>query len=136
MITIEPVKCEDGIERLPYPEEVGLGIGNLYLVEDCTPAQYRNWLVYMAIQEKYNYYQDNTPTPFGDPAYSHHCGFLAGVAAAYQLNISEFFDSDWIYVYNQNDYEIMKVKKPKDRNNVNNIDTKIDKTLEWLKGLK
>lgn len=101
------IKAEniDGIEYLPDP--------SILIDTDITMTkgvQLRNFNVYKAIQEVENYYQVNTPTPFGDPDYRQKQGFMLGLLTAYGLNID--YIEDIIEVSTIKGTKIMRIQKP------------------------
>lgn len=109
----------DGIEQLPDP--------SILIDTDITlltGAKLRNFNVYKAIQEVYNYYQWNSPTAFGDPEYKLKQGFMLGVLTAYELNFDKV--DDIIEISTRNGTMIMRIHEP----------TKPDSYYDQLKDIK
>jgi hypothetical protein len=83
VITVKKEK-EDGFEFLPYPEYVITSEPNTW-----NRSQKRVYDVYKAIRDVEMYFQENTPTAFGNPEYFRRDGFLSGVLTGYGLIYKE-----------------------------------------------
>lgn len=80
-----PKETIDGIDRLPDIVET-----EIWQYYDTLNPKKNDVLVaqlYMAVMKRENYYQDYTPTAFGDPIYTLNCGTVIGIEIA--ANISE-----------------------------------------------
>lgn len=70
----------DTVERLPYIAETPI-----WQDFDCaTPSKptVLAALLYSAVADRENYFQDNTPTPFGNPKYAYLSGLVNGIKMA------------------------------------------------------
>ena len=68
---------------------------------DCTPQHRRICILYRLISQRDNYFQTNTPTPFGNPEYSLYSGRVDGFLQA--MDWSEKFVNDQIVIYKNNE---------------------------------
>ena len=104
MIIVNKTKC-DGYEFLPYPEEVIQG-------DPCSwsKIQKRNYDIYKAIRDSEMYFQENTPTAYGNPKYSFYEGTLYGLIIGYDLELNEV---DGYICISKGKKTIMKVEKLK-----------------------
>lgn len=66
-----------GVELLP--DIVDTPIWKDYDEIKCKKGAKFAAILYNAVRDRENYYQENTPTAFGDPKYSRQCGFVAGI---------------------------------------------------------
>jgi len=83
---------EDGVEFLPDIADTSLV--SAYEIaahgktrKDQNIIQLGNF--YMALSERDNYYQFNSPTAYGNPDYSYLCGVVAGFLKCGNLQLSE-----------------------------------------------
>lgn len=107
-ITIRPVKIYD-TEYLPLEQDTELYTKPDYI--GMSASEYRNILIYRAIVERENYYQDHTPPAFGDPHYSQKDGYMLGLIHGYGLEFDE--DPKEIRIKTKNGSVVMRVIRPK-----------------------
>ena len=101
----------DGIDRLP-----DITATEIWQYYDTLNPKKNDVLIarlYMAVMKRENYYQDYTPTAFGDPNYTLNCGIVIGIETA--ANISEEARDGRIVFRKGNRIilEVDKVNKPK-----------------------
>lgn len=83
---------DGAVEMLPLAEDLFTGE-----IADFQGTKLRNYLVYKAIAERENYYQENTPPAFGDPKYARLDGYMFGLVQGYGLHFTE--DSNYIRIF-------------------------------------
>lgn len=70
----------DTVERLPHITET-----SIWADFDCaapSKSAARAAMLYMAVADRENYFQDYTPTPFGNPRYEYLVGLVHGIKLA------------------------------------------------------
>lgn len=70
----------DTVERLPHITET-----SIWADYDCpapSKSAARAVMLYMAVADRENYFQDHTPTPFGNPTHERYCGIVDGIKMA------------------------------------------------------
>ena len=112
MWKIEKIIGDDEIQRLP--EIIDTPIFKEYQeTEYKTTQKAKNarmaYLVYMALSKRENYYQDNSPTMFGDPDYKYLCGVFIGLCQAY--GFTEYREDDKILIKKSDESIFMIVDK-------------------------
>ena len=106
-----PKETIDGIDRLPDITET-----EIWKHYDTLNPKKNDVLIaqlYMAVMKRENYYQDYTPTAFGDPNYTLNCGIVIGIETT--ANISEkAIDGRIVFrKCNRVILEVDKVNRPK-----------------------
>ena len=111
---INKIIDDDGIEYLPDITETPIWEDYDDISKVSTNIRFAA-ILYQAIQKRENYYQFNTPTPFGNPQYSGYCGRVAGILEA--IEWTEHIENDKIVIYTSHSrlkkLIIDKVNKPK-----------------------
>lgn len=112
MLQIKKVIGEDSVQRLP--DVIDTPIFDKYQKNEFKSTQAAKtakmlYLVYMALSKRENYYQDNTPTAFGNPEYNYLCGVFVGLCQAYSL--TEYREDDKIIIKKSDDFPLMVVDK-------------------------
>lgn len=109
---IKKKMCGD-IEFLP--DLVDTPIWKKYSLDYCSNPTKRNIQIaglYKAIADRENYFQENTPTAFGNPEYNLHMGIVRGYVQA--LDLEESVENNQI-VISKNGKPILivdKIKRP------------------------
>lgn len=109
---IHKIKFDD-IELLPDITDTPLW--DKYDSLDCTQQHKRISVLYQLICKRDNYFQTNTPTPFGNPEYSLYQGQVVGFLQA--MEWCEKIINDQIVIYKDNQKEtpvliVDKLKRP------------------------
>ena len=112
MWKIEKTIDDVGVQRLP--DVIDTPIFKEYQEnEHKTTLKAKNakmaYLTYMALSKRENYYQDNSPTAFGDPEYKYLCGIFIGICQAYSL--TEYREDDKILIKKSDESVFMIVDK-------------------------
>lgn len=63
---------------------------------------------YIALAKRENFYQNNTPSPFGDPEYSMYCGVVNGFLQGSRMTMGE--DAEY-FIVKRGRRSILKVEK-------------------------
>ena len=83
-------------------------------------------VLYMAVEKRENYFQNNTPTAFGNPEYNYACGVVHGILQAAEIEERE--DGGKLVFYKGN-RTILVVDKPKLPESFHNARRENAKTL-------
>lgn len=102
-------------DRELLPDIVDTPLWEKYDSLDCTPMHRRISVLYQLICQRDNYFQTNTPTPFGNPEYSLYQGQVVGFLQA--MDWGEKTVNDQIVIYKDNKKEtpiliVDKLKRP------------------------
>lgn len=86
--------------------------------------------LYSAIRSRENYFQENTPTAFGNPEYSRCCGMVSGFLQA--LEFTETEEDGKIIIHNSKNKIVLIIDKLKLPQSYFECQKDINKTLREL----